>query len=272
MTTFTKSSTSRRLAATVALLSGAALVAVLPLFLYNNLLPLALSWIGLFLVGWGVLRGGTSRGPGRFLWFSAALVGTALVVTTLVWVGQNTGFRLIVLAGVAVVCAGSARYALTGPDTSPPTGPLVTPNRPILLMNPKSGGGKVEKFELERVARNAGVETVLLRPGDDLAQLARDAIARGADVLGMAGGDGSQALVAGIAAENDVPFVCIPAGTRNHFALDLGLDREDPRKAVGGFRGEERRIDYGLINGRLFVNNVSMGLYARIVQEPVLPD
>jgi diacylglycerol kinase family enzyme len=83
----------------------------------------------------------------------------------------------------------------------------------------------------------------------------------------MAGGDGSQALVASVAVEEELPFVCISAGTRNHFALDLGLDREDPRAGMMAFRDAvERRVDYATVNDRLFVNNVSLGVYATIVQ------
>ena len=60
----------------------------------------------------------------------------------------------------------------------------------------------------------------------------------------MAGGDGSQALVAQVAMEHDVAYVCIPAGTRNHLALDLGLDRDDVVGALDAFRaGTERPID-----------------------------
>jgi diacylglycerol kinase family enzyme len=74
--------------------------------------------------------------------------------------------------------------------------------------------------------------------------------------------------VASIATEHDLPFVCVSAGTRNHFALDLGLDREDPRKSVDAFRDAvERRVDYATVDGRFFVNNVSLGVYATIVQE-----
>ena len=138
----------------------------------------------------------------------------------------------------------------------------------MLICNPWSGGGKVEKFGLVELANELGVETVMLDHGLDLEQLARDAIARGADCLGMAGGDGSQALVASIAVECGVPFVCVTAGTRNHFALDLGLDREDPRTSVHAFRDAvERRIDYATVNDRFFVNNVSLGVYATIVQQ-----
>ena len=108
----------------------------------------------------------------------------------------------------------------------------------------------------------------MLDHGLDLAELARDAIARGADCLGMAGGDGSQALVASLAVEHDLPFVCVAAGTRNHFALDLGLDRRDPRQSVYAFRDAlERRVDYATVNDRFFVNNVSLGVYATIVQQ-----
>jgi diacylglycerol kinase family enzyme len=112
------------------------------------------------------------------------------------------------------------------------------------------------------------VETVMLDRGLDLEQLARDAVARGADCLGMAGGDGSQALVASIAVEHGLPFVCVSAGTRNHFALDLGLNRDDPRESMDAFRDAvERTVDYATVNGRFFVNNVSLGVYATIVQE-----
>jgi diacylglycerol kinase family enzyme len=92
-------------------------------------------------------------------------------------------------------------------------------------------------------------------------------VARAADAtsLGMAGGDGSLAAVAAVALERDVPFVCIPYGTRNHFARDLGLDRDDPLTALGAFSGKERRIDVGRANGRLFLNNVVLGLYASLV-------
>jgi diacylglycerol kinase family enzyme len=108
----------------------------------------------------------------------------------------------------------------------------------------------------------------VLGPGCDLAELARDAAGRGADALGMAGGDGSMACVATVAKEHDIPFVCVPAGTRNHLALDLGLDLNDPRQALAAFlSGEERRIDYATVNGEMFLNNVSLGLYAAMVEQ-----
>ena len=145
---------------------------------------------------------------------------------------------------------------------------VARPRHPVLICNPWSGGGKVDKFGLVALANELGVETVMLDHGLDLEQLARDAVARGADCLGMAGGDGSQALVASIAVECDIPFVCVTAGTRNHFAQDLGLDRNDPRTSVHAFGDAvERRIDYATVNDRFFVNNVSLGVYAAIVQQ-----
>ncbi len=136
----------------------------------------------------------------------------------------------------------------------------------VLLMNPKSGGGKVEQCDLEGECGRRGIEAVVLGPGDDLRALAEDAVARGADVLGMAGGDGSQAVVAAVAAAHDLPFVCVPAGTRNHFALDLGVDRDDLPGSLDAYAdARQARIDLADVNGRAFVNNVSLGVYAQIV-------
>ncbi len=141
------------------------------------------------------------------------------------------------------------------------------PKRAVVIWNPKSGGGKALAANLDAEARARGIEPIELRPGDDLIQLVRDAVSNGADALAAAGGDGTQALVATIAAELDLPFACIPAGTRNHFALDLGVDRDDVVGALDAFvNGGERRVDLAEVNGRVFVNNVSLGLYAEAVQ------
>jgi len=140
-------------------------------------------------------------------------------------------------------------------------------------MNPVSGGGKATRFKLADECARRGIEAIVLNKGDDLVQLAEDAIGRGTDVIGMAGGDGSQALVADVARRHGIPLVVIPAGTRNHFALDLGLDRDDVVGALDAF-GEavERTIDLATVNGRVFVNNASLGIYARIVQSPEYRD
>src|SRR5438132_11603011 len=132
----------------------------------------------------------------------------------------------------------------------------------FLLVNPRSGDNRPGPEELVDAARARGIETHVLGDGDDPAEAAR--AARG-DALGMAGGDGSLAAVAEVALERDLPFVCVPFGTRNHFARDLGLDRDDPLGALDAFDGEERRIDVGRAGERLFLNNVSLGVYARLV-------
>lgn len=132
----------------------------------------------------------------------------------------------------------------------------------LLIVNPSSGTGSPTPDELRQEAEARGVRVHVLADGDDAVEVARDAEA---DALGSAGGDGSLATVAQIAIERDLPFVCVPFGTRNHFARDLGLDRADPLGALAAFEGEERRVDVGRVNERLFLNNVSLGLYARLV-------
>jgi diacylglycerol kinase family enzyme len=132
----------------------------------------------------------------------------------------------------------------------------------VLFVNPRSGSGRPTVEELTAAAQDRGVEVRVLEEGDDLVELARGA---DAEALGMAGGDGSLGAVAGVAIERDLPFVAVPFGTRNHFARDLGLDRDDPLAALAAFDGVERRVDTGLAGERRFLNNVSLGLYARLV-------
>jgi diacylglycerol kinase family enzyme len=132
----------------------------------------------------------------------------------------------------------------------------------LLIVNPRSGGGDPSAEQLAAEATRRGVEVRELREGEDPGEIAR---ASRAEVLGIAGGDGSLASVAQVALERDVPFVCIPFGTRNHFARDAGLDRDDPLEALHAFTGSERRIDVGRADERLFLNNVSLGVYARLV-------
>jgi diacylglycerol kinase family enzyme len=147
------------------------------------------------------------------------------------------------------------------------------PGRPVLFVNPRSGGGKATRAGLAERARERGIEVIAVRPDDDLGTLVADAVARGADTLGVAGGDGSLAVVATAAVTHGLPFVCVPAGTRNHFALDLGVDRRDLVGSLDAFTdGVERRIDVAEVNGRLFLNNVSLGIYGDAVRQPAYRD
>ena len=156
-----------------------------------------------------------------------------------------------------------------GPDDGGPgSGVPGKPTSPWLLVNPRSGYGKAGRVGLVEAARGMGVRVHVLEAGDDPAALARAAVEGGADAVGVAGGDGSMGLVAAVAVEAGVPFVCVPSGTRNHFAGDLGLDRGDPVAALAAFAGPERRVDVATVGDRVFVNNVSLGAYADLVADP----
>ena len=133
----------------------------------------------------------------------------------------------------------------------------------FLVINPRSGQGP-NAGELRREAERLDIEARILGPGDDPGDVAREAPE---GPLGAAGGDGSLAAVADVAVERGWPFVVVPFGTHNHLARDLGLDREDPFTALRAFAGRQTRIDVARVNGRLFLNNVSLGLYARMVHE-----
>jgi diacylglycerol kinase family enzyme len=149
------------------------------------------------------------------------------------------------------------------------------PKRPFLIMNPRSGGGKVGKFRLREKAEALDADVLVLDTAhqQDVVAIADKAVERGADLLGVAGGDGTQALVAGVAARHGIPFMVISAGTRNHFALDLGLDRDDPSTCLDALTdGVELRVDIGFIGERPFVNNASFGTYAAVVQSPAYRD
>jgi diacylglycerol kinase family enzyme len=147
--------------------------------------------------------------------------------------------------------------------------PAPRPRRPVLFYNARSGGGKASRFALSDEAKARGIEAVELVPGEEMVVPVRDAVSRGADALAMAGGDGSQAIVAAIASEYSLPYACVPAGTRNHFAYDLGVDRDDVVGALDAFvDGVERVVDLAAVNGRIYVNNVSLGIYGEAVQQP----
>jgi diacylglycerol kinase family enzyme len=263
----------RRLSAVVALLAPLAVLTVLVAVLLQR--PLVLISAGVCLsLGVGAAAYAVTR-PGTRRTLAAVVAVLALAASVVLLIVAAGGLLAVLLVvGLLVVGGVATRHAL-GRDikslkSSPTPGVTVGPAvRPVLLMNPKSGGGKVGRFKLVEEASRRGVEPVVLQPGDDLVQLAEQAVAGGADVVGMAGGDGSQALVAGVAARHGVGFVCVPAGTRNHLAMDLGLDRADVVGALDAFGpAVERRIDLGLVGERTFVNNATVGLYAKIVQSP----
>jgi diacylglycerol kinase family enzyme len=252
-----------RVAAILALALGALALAVV---VYSTIasfprgLIVAALLIGAATAGWyGLIR----RGAARIVGMTCAallVVGCVLVV---ILDGGVAEAIVVGAAALGAIATAKAAVAIHVPlaDAQPPA-------RPVLFYNPKSGGGKAERFKLADEARARGIEPIELTLGTDLGELVRKAVADGADGLAMAGGDGSQAIVAAIASEHDLPYACIPAGTRNHFALDLGVDRDDVVGALDSFvDGGERRVDLAEINGAVFVNNVSLGLYAEAVQK-----
>jgi diacylglycerol kinase family enzyme len=266
-------SARRRAFAIAALVAAVALVATVASILFRHHVSVVLGLVGLFVAvagGWWVI---SEPMPRRAIGAIGVLVGFVLIVVSIAMAIDNAErivVRTLIVAALFLVTLQCARAAMRieRHHLRTHTREAGPPRHAVLLCNPWSGGGKVERFGLVERARELGVETVMLDHGLDLEQLARDAVARGADCLGMAGGDGSQALVASIAVEHGLPFVCVSAGTRNHFALDLGLNRDDPRESMDAFRDAvERTVDFATVNGRFFVNNVSLGVYAKIVQE-----
>ncbi|WP_245873533.1 diacylglycerol/lipid kinase family protein [Streptomyces phaeoluteigriseus] len=259
----------------LALVAGCAAVVFSGLLDSGGWLILLTGFAGLALAGAGVWWMLAHRGGARLL---GGLLAVAAPVGVMVLYAAS-GLWVVAVGALALWAAAlaSARSALRslrrprGMHTrkAPP------PKRPVLLMNVRSGGGKVERFDLVKRAEALGARVIVLGPDTypDPVEVARQAVADGADLLGVAGGDGTQALVASVAADHGLPFLVIAAGTRNHFAMDLGLDRADPVHSLEALtNGVELRVDLGDVGGRPFVNTVSFGAYAEIVQSPEYRD
>jgi diacylglycerol kinase family enzyme len=252
----------QRLAAVAALVLAAATVVAAVVALITNfprgLFVALLAFLALA-AGWhGLLH----RGIERSLGIGIAVLALAAVLVLLL--SRNVADTIIIVAaGVGAIAA--ARAAFTGHAQLASADP---PKQAVLFYNTRSGGGKAERFHLADEAAKRGIEAIELTPDTTLEALVDDALKRGADALAAAGGDGTQAIVAAAAARAGIPYACIPAGTRNHFALDLGVDREDVVGALDAFTtGGERLVDLAEVNGRVFVNNVSLGVYAEAVQQ-----
>jgi diacylglycerol kinase family enzyme len=272
-----RATVAQRWLARLALLAAAAAVLV-PLLVAGLRQSVALVLVGLLGMGltaagvwWALTHKGLLRGL-------AIALAVAAPVTILVLYTRARLTWVVLLAFALLGVAVAAGRAALGRDPAP--GKMheydaPPPRRPYVIMNPRSGGGKVTRFGLKAKAEALGAEVALLEGPEivDVGQLARTAVADGADLLGVAGGDGTQALVAGIAAEHGIPLLVISAGTRNHFALDLGLDREDPSRCLDALTdGVELHVDLGFIGDRPFVNNASFGAYASVVQSPAYRD
>ncbi|WP_051866140.1 diacylglycerol kinase family protein [Streptomyces griseus] len=257
-----------------AALAATATAALLPLLFggVRGVALLAVGVVGLAVTAAALWWALSRRGPARVA--AALLAVAAPVAVVALFVAANLLWVVVLSALLWCFAVWAGRFALRSTGLRPVrmkeyrTPP---PRHPFLILNPRSGGGKVERFSLREKAEGLGARVVLLDPEQqqDVMELARSAVAQGADLLGVAGGDGTQALVAAVAAEHDVPFLVISAGTRNHFAMDLGLDRDDPSTCLDALSdGVELRVDLGFADDRPFVNNASFGVYGAVVQSP----
>jgi diacylglycerol kinase family enzyme len=282
--------------ARLALLCAAGAVAVLAAVVgKGGALVLLAGLAGLLVVGagtwWALAHRGVARAAGALIAVCAPAAVLGLYATTGLWLDA---LGALLLWSGALASARSALRIVRQPRRMHAVRAAV-PLRPVLIMNPHSGGGKVERFALVEKAEALGARVLLLGPVPargtdtpsslgagpaatkaatgpriDVAVLARQAVAEGADLLGVAAGDGTQAQVAAVAAEHGLPFLVVSAGTRNHFAMDLGLDRADPSHCLEALTeaAEELRVDLGMVGDHPFVNTVSFGAYAEIVQSP----
>src|SRR5215216_119350 len=269
---------AQRWLARLALVAAAAAVLVAPVVagLRQSIALVLVGLAGLALTLAGVWWALTNKGLVRGL--AIALAVAAPVTVLILYTRARLTWVVLVALGLLALAMAAGRAALRR-DAIPerlPEYDVPPPRRPYLIMNPRSGGGKVTRFGLKDKAEALGAEVAVLEEGPgtvDVGELARRAVADGADLLGVAGGDGTQALVAGVAAEHGIPLLVISAGTRNHFALDLGLDRDDPSRCLDALRdGVELHVDLGFIADRPFVNNASFGAYAAVVQSPAYRD
>jgi diacylglycerol kinase family enzyme len=257
---------------------AAVIAAIVVLLLFGGLKSIAALLLGLLgpavgcAAAWCFLA---YRGVVRWLALVVVVAAPVCVIVVYVIAGLLWEVALSVVLAAVGAAAGRAALASPGASAGPPEHAAAQQRQPFMIMNPRSGGGKVSKFGLKDKAVALGAQVSLLEgPGViDVAALARHAVDQGADLLGVAGGDGTQALVAGVAAGRDIPMLVISAGTRNHFALDLGLDRDDPASCLDALTdGVELRIDLGMIGDRAFVNNASFGVYADVVENPAYRD
>jgi diacylglycerol kinase family enzyme len=279
----------RKVAAWVALAAFVVMAASIAVLAFKSILEILAMIVFAALAGlgawWAALGATVRRRVGLVL---AAVAVIALVVSLVLLAFQSPVALLVFIAGSVVFGFFSTRalnltsryrrirenrVALPADASQAPTdlGRVTTPSG--LIVNEKSGGGKAAQVGLVDEARRLGIDVVVLEPGDDLVELAEELVAGGAQILGMAGGDGSLGVVADVARRHDIPFVCVPVGTRNHFARDLGLNRSYPLHALGAFDGPEITIDVAVVGGgngesRTFLNNATFGVYADMVADP----
>lgn len=222
--------------------------------------------------GWVLFAGSEKHRKSAVFLGAAALVG--IIVEMFVFLSEQQNRRaLLVVAGLTlvylgIISIGAKRYWSSMRQFAMQGGDTAHFKNPYLIINPKSGNGRAINAHVDDLARQQGIQVLMTRKDVDVETIAREAVAAGADVLGVSGGDGSIGAVAKVALEHNLPMVVLPGGTRCHFARDLGMDPKQIADSLAGFTGVERRVDVGEINGRIFLNNASFGLYADIVDHP----
>lgn len=158
------------------------------------------------------------------------------------------------------------------PSPSPNPAGTASDSLPIaVLMNAESGSHDTADARAaitQAIAeRSRELEILIARRPRDLPDLARRAAERGPCILAAAGGDGTLNGVAEVARERDLPLGVIPLGTFNYFARGLGIPQDPAAAARVVAEGRPRRVAAGFANGRIFLNNASLGLYRRLIEE-----
>ncbi|HET7217886.1 MAG TPA: diacylglycerol kinase family protein [Vicinamibacterales bacterium] len=139
-----------------------------------------------------------------------------------------------------------------------------------VILNAEAGSASqvvtVEKI-VDAFASFHRTAEVRVMPGGAVARAARAAIDEGYAVVAAAGGDGTIGTVASALAASATPLGVLPLGTRNHFAKDLGVPLDLEKAVAAIVTGRVARVDVGEVNGRMFINNSSVGLYPTLVVE-----
>lgn len=200
-----------------------------------------------------------------------ALAGA--VAFSRIFTGVHFTSDVLVGAALGATVAGVGAVLVPAHHEEPPSagaGPArPQPARPtgrglVAVVNPRSGDGNGQEAIDELRASLPAAEIVELGEDDDVPAVLRSAAAR-AEVLGVAGGDGTINVAAQAAMDADVPLLVVPAGTFNHFAQDLQLPA--PADAVDALRtGRAVRIDLGDVDGEIFLNTASLGSYPEFVK------
>jgi diacylglycerol kinase family enzyme len=144
--------------------------------------------------------------------------------------------------------------------------------KPItVIVNGGAGKGHDDSAaeELRGKLRAAGLdaELVLAKDGEEMIASARRALDKGAELVAAGGGDGTINAVASVMVGSGVRFGVLPLGTLNHFAKDLGIPLDLDEAVRNLAQGVPREVDVGEVNGRIFLNNSSLGLYPDIVRD-----